>query len=159
MNSVVKASLVLAALVALLSIIVQVSGLNANFMLSQMAFLVGAIAINVGVVIWALSQTAADRGYMGQLGQAAGIGLLGGALVTLTSWLFLAVVFPDAIAEMRAGAVAYMESAGISGADYDRQMATLDSTTPFSQSISGGVGTLCTSLVTGAVFAIFKRRK
>lgn len=159
MNLIVKASLILAGLVTVLSVIVQVSGLNSNFMLSQMVFLVCAIAINVGVVVWALGKSAATNGYGGQVAHAAGIGVVAALAVTLISWFLLSVVFPDALAEMRAGAIAYIDSAGLPAADYDRQMAALDNATPMSQSIPGGAGTFFTSLITGAVFGIFKRRK
>jgi len=159
MKGIVRASLILAGFIAVLSIVVQVSGLNSNFMLSQMIFLVGAIVLNVGVVIWALRKTADANGYPGQVAQSAGIGVVGGLLITLVSWLLLSVVFPDAIAEMRAGAVAYLDSAGLPPEDHAKQMEALDKATPMSQSIPGGVGTFVTSLVTGAVFGIFARRK
>ena len=38
-------------------------------------------------------------------------------------------------------------------------MEALDNATPMSQSIPGGVGAFFTSLVTGAVFAIWKRQR
>lgn len=159
MNVVVKASLILAGAVAVLSIVVYATGLHQSFLVSQIVFLVGAIALNAGVVIWALGKTASENGYGKQVANAAGIGVLGGVLIILVSWLLLSTVFPDVLAEMRQGAITYMDSAGMSEEQVARQMEALDSTTPWSQSVTGGVGTFFTSLVCGAVYAIFKRKK
>lgn len=159
MNLVVKASAALVGAVGLFSIIFYLSGLHESFFLGQIVFLAVAIAINVAIVIWALSKTAADHTYGGQVGVAAGIGALGGLGIVVVSWLLLAVVFPDALAEMRAGAVAYMEEAQMPQAQVDQQMQALDSATPLSQSLPGGLGAFFTSLVTGAVYGFFRRKK
>lgn len=159
MHAVVKGSLVLAAAVAVVSVLFFVTGFHRNFMLSQVVFLVAAIALNVGVLVWALGKTAATSGYGRQLLHAAGIGLLGGALVVAVSWLLLAVVFPDATAEAREGAIVYMKASGTPQAEFDRQLEMLAKATPMSQSLQGGVGTLVTSVVAGAIVAIWKRRR
>jgi hypothetical protein len=159
MQTIVKPSLVLVALVTLVSAGIFLTGLHQNFMVGQMVFLALAIAINVAVVVWSLSKTAATHGYAQQLGNAAGIGLLAGILIVATSWLLMAVVFPNALAETRDAAIAYMDTAGMSEADVAKQMTALDATTALSQSLPGGMGTFVTSLVTGAVFAIFRRKK
>ena len=159
MRVTVKASLILVALVSLLSIAIQVTGLNANFLVGQSLFLVGAIVLNVAIVIWALSRTATTAGYGGQVAHATTIGLLAGVLIILTSWILLSVVFPDAIDQMRTGAIAYMDSQNVAPEVYQKQMKALEAATPMSQSVPGGFGTFFTSLVTGAVFGFFKRRK
>ncbi len=159
MRPIVKASVLLVATVSLISVFVYVTGLHRNFMLGQIVFLVCAIAVNVGIVIWALKQTSSTNGYLKQVGNSAAIGLLAGILIIAVSWLFLSVVFPDVLAESREGAITYMEQSGTPKAEVDRQMTMLDNATPMSQSIPGGFGTFFTSLLTGAVFAIWGRRK
>ena len=159
MNIVVKASLILAGAVGLFSIVFYLAGLHESFLSGQLIFLVGAIGLNVGVILWALGTTAAENGYGMQLMNAAGIGLVGGFLVVLVSWLLLAVVFPGVLGEMREAAIAFMDASEMSPDQVEAQMKALDSATPMSQSIPGGVGTFFTSLVSGAIFAIFKRKK
>ncbi len=159
MSVAVRASLILVALVSLLSIAIQVTGLNANFLASQFVFLVGAIALNVAIVIWALTRTATTAGYGGQVANAATIGLLGGVLIIVTSWILLSFVFPDALDQMRSGAIDFMDSQNMAPEEYQKQMEVLGAATPMSQSLPGGFGTFFTSLVTGAVFGFFKRRK
>lgn len=159
MHVTVKASLILAALVAVFSILVYVTGLHENFMVGQLVFLAVAIAVNVAVVYWALHQTAAVNTYGGQVLNAAVIGVFGGVLVLLVSWLLLSFAFPNVLAETRQAAIEYMQAAGVPEAEYNRQLEMLERATPMSQSIPGGVGTFFTGLVAGAVFAIFKRKK
>ncbi len=159
MHATVKASLVLAGLVALLSIVVYVTGLHKNFMVGQAVFLAGAIAINVAVVVWALTKTAAENPYGRQVLSATVIGVVGGVAIVLVSWLLLAVVFPNVLEESRQAAIEFMEDSGTSEDEVQRQLEMLEKTTPMSQSIPGGIGTFATSLVTGAVFAIFRRKK
>lgn len=159
MNTTIKASLVLVAAVALLSVAVFALGLHRNFVVGQYVFLVGAIALNVGVVYWALARDAAAKGYGAQLLSALGIGLIAGFLIVIVSWGLTAFVFPDSLDEMKAGAITYMQEQGMAEDEYRKQLETLEKTTPMSQAIPGGVGTLFTSLVSGAVIAAFKRRK
>ncbi|RMH19389.1 MAG: DUF4199 domain-containing protein [Acidobacteria bacterium] len=159
MHVTVKASLILAGLVALLSAVVYLSGLHKNFAAGQTVFLAGAIAINVAVVYAALAATAAETGYGGQVLNAAAIGLLGGALVVLVSWLMLAAVFPNALDEVRQGAIDFMEASGMPDEQKQQQLEQIRNATPWSQSLPGGIGTFATSLVAGLVIAAFKRRK
>lgn len=159
MKTELQASVVLAVLVGLLSVVVEVSGLNRNFLASQLVFLAGAIAINVAVVFWALSRHCAESDYGRQLARSAAIGVVGGALVVVVSWLLLAVVFPGSIDTMRQAAIDYMSASGMPQDEVDRQMEAIGRATPLSQSLPGGVGTLVTSVVAGAVIALFQRRK
>ena len=155
----IKASLILAGLVALLTILLEVSGLDDDFLTGQIVFLVGAIAINVAVVYWALTETAEESTYGQQLLRSAVIGVVGGLLIVAVSWLLLAVVFPDALEELRQAAIRYMEESGTPPDEFERQVELLDKATPVSQSIPGGLGTLVTSLVAGSVIGVFRRQR
>ena len=159
MNTTVKASLILVALVVVFSIAVFAFGLHKNFVVGQTAFLVGAIALNVGVVYWALDRDAKIKGYGAQLLTALGIGVLAGFIIVVASWGLTSFVFPNSIEEMKQGAIEYMEESGTPQDEYDKQLEALEKTTPLSQAIPGGFGTLATSLVSGAVIAAFRRKK
>lgn len=159
MQSILKPSLILVALVTLVSIIIYATGFHKNFMAGQMVFLALAIAINVAVIVWSLGQSADTDSYGQQVAKAAGIGALSGVLIVATSWLLLAVLFPNVLPELREAAIAYMDSADMPQEQVDAQMQALDNTTPMSQALPGGIGAFFTSLVTGAVFAIFRRKK
>lgn len=159
MQPILKGSFVLAALVGIFSLIFYMAGLHENFVLGQALFVGGAIAINVGVVVWLLGQTARDNTYGQQVATATGVGLLGGALVVGVSWLLLALVFPNALDELRAGAMAYMETADMTAEEVAAQTEMLATATPVSQSLPGGIGTFFTSLATGLVYGFFARRR
>lgn len=159
MNTTVKASLILVAAVALLNIVVFALGLHENFTLGQATFLTGAIALNVGVVYWALGRGASTKGYLAQLLTALGIGLIAGFLIVVVSWGMTSFVFPNAIEEMKAAAINHMQAQNTPEDEYQKQLAMLENTTPMSQALPGGLGTLFTSLLSGAVIAVFRRRK
>ncbi len=159
MNTTLKASLILVASVALLNVVVFVSGLHESFTTGQVTFLVGAIALNVGVVYWALDRDASTKGYIAQLLTALGIGLIAGFLIVVVSWGMMSFVFPNAIEEMKQGAITHLQQQNTPEDEYQRQVAILESTTPMSQALPGGMGTVFTSLLSGAVIAVFRRRK
>lgn len=160
MNTPIKAGLILAIAVTLVSAIMIASGMHEkNIMLYGLISLVLYIGLNVVILFWALSQTAADNGYGKQVLNCLIIGVVGGVVIMIGSWLLLAVVFPDTIAETRDATLVFLEGANLTEAQMDAQVAKLDSSTAMSQSVQGLLGTLGTSLVIGAIIAIFKRRK
>ena len=160
MQSILKPSLILVALVSLVSIVIYATGFHKNFMAGQMVFLALAIAINVAVVVWSLGQSGDTNTYGQQVSKAAGIGVLSGALIVLTSWLLLSVVFPE-----RSARSSGKRRSPIWTAPTCRRSRSMlrcrRSTTPrpMSQAVPGGVGAFFTSLVSGAVFAFFRRKK
>ena len=117
------------------------------------------ILFNVGAIIWVLKQTAAENGYGKQLVNSLLVGVIAGVLIFVLSWIQLSFLFPDALAEMREGYVATMENAGMPQAQMDAAIAQMEGTTAASQSASGMIGTFITSLIVGAVTAIFLRKK
>ena len=159
MNVVIKWSVILAALVAVLSVVIALTGLHQNPMVGGMVSIVIAIAINVVVVFLALKQTAAENFYGKQLLNGVLIGAVAGVLILLTSWLLLAVVFPDYLAQMAAGYEEWFEAAGMTEDQIDTQMQKLDNATALGQSIAGLIGTFFTSIIAAAIIAIFKRKK
>ncbi len=71
----------------------------------------------------------------------------------------MSFVYPNAIEEMKQGAITHMQEQKTPEDEYQKQIAMLEKTTPMSQALPGGPGTLFTSLLSGAVIAIFRRRK
>ncbi len=67
MQSVFKASVALVAMVMVVSVLMYATGLHENTLIGGLGSLLLVIAANVGVVVWALKQTAAENGYARQL--------------------------------------------------------------------------------------------
>ena len=159
MNESVKAGAILAILVTLLSAIVMGVGLHQNFLVSGLVSISVYILLNIVLVYMTLNKSAAENTYGAQLLSSAVLGLVGGVLIFIGSWLLLSMVFPDALAEMRDSAIAFMESSNMPEADIEAQMTKLDAATPVSQSLPALIGTFITSVIVGAIVAIFKRKK
>jgi hypothetical protein len=158
MNAVIKASVGLVVVVALVSILMIVTGIHAN-PLGGMASVVLFIVFNLGAVFWALKQTAKDNGYGPQLINGVLIGAIAGVLIFLTSWVTLSFIFPDAIQQQIDGTLAFLESAGMSDEQIDTTMQSVEATTPMSSAMQGLIGTFGTSVVGAAIIAIFLRKK
>jgi hypothetical protein len=159
MKAVITASVVLAVLVTLVSIVIAATGLHENPMVVGPGFILVAIVINLGAVFWALKSNAAEAGYGRQLGNGALIGIIAGVVIFLASFVLLTYVFPDYIAEMRAGTLEFMEGAGVPQDKLDQQAAAMEAMTPATQALNGTLGTFFTSLVGAAILAIFLRKK
>jgi L-cystine uptake protein TcyP (sodium:dicarboxylate symporter family) len=159
MNVAVKWSVILAVLVTALTVVLKLSGLHANPIAGGVAAIGIAIVLNLVVVYMALRQTASESTYGKQVLSGVLIGLIGGALIFLSSWLLLAVVFPDYLEELREGYVAWLESTGMPEGQLQQQIEQMDRATPLRQSVPGFIGTLATSIVAAAIIGIFLRKK
>jgi len=159
MGVVVKWSVVLALAVFVLGVLIAVTGLHTNPLAGGAASIGVAILINIVVVFLALKQTSGENPYGKQLLNGALIGVIGGILIFLSSWLLLAVVFPDYLDEMRAGYTEWIEASGLPEAQMQKQLEAMENATPVSQSVPGLIGTFFTSLIVGAIVAIFQRKK
>jgi hypothetical protein len=159
MNAVVKWSVILAGLVAALSVLIAVTGMHKNPITGGLVAIGLAILINVVVVFLALRQTARDNTYVQQLLNGVLIGAIAGVLIFLSSWLMLSVVFPNYMEEMREGAIAFLESIEVPDAQFDAQIEKLEQMTPLSQAVPGLIGTFFTSLFVAAIVGIFQRKK
>lgn len=159
MKTIITASVVLAVLVTLVSIVIAATGLHENPLVSGVGFIVIAIVLNLGVLFWALRSTAAENSYGKQVGNGALIGLIAGVLIFLGSYVLLTYVFPDYIAEMSAGALEFMEGAGMPQETIDLQAAALAQATPANQALNGAIGAFFTSLVGAAILGFFLRKK
>ena len=161
MNAVIKASLALVVSVAVLSLLLAFSGLHESSpMLAQLAFLLPAILLNAGCVFWGLKMTAAENTYGKQLLNGALIGIIAGVLIFAFSYLMLTVLMPDHLEQTKQATVSWLESQPqIPQTTLDAQIAKIETTTPASQALSGLIGTFFTSVIVGAIIAIFIRKE
>jgi len=159
MNAAIKASVALAVLVWVVSAIFAVAGLHESNPLVGIVILVVFIGLTVGCVFWALNATAAENGYGKQLISAVVLGLIAGVLIIGFSMLNLTVLFPDYLDENTTAVVEFLEGANLPEEVLQKQVAGLENRTAMGESIKGGIGTFVTSLIVGAIIAIFKRKK
>ena len=157
MLNAIKPAVILGVGVILLSTLTIATGMHTNVALQQALFLGAAIGMNVAVIIWALRGNAAENGYAAQLGISALVGLIAGVIIFIGSYVLTTVVFPDALSETADAMLPLLEQAGMSEEQIDARMAKMES--PVSNALPGLIGTFVTSLVVGAVVAIFFRRK
>lgn len=158
MNASVKGALVLGVTVAILGLVFAVAGLHTNPM-AAFAFVILAVLLNIGVIIWTLRATRSTNGYGGQLLAGVVIGLVAGVIIFASSWTMTGVIFPDYYDEMYDGYLEFFENAGMDEAQIDKQMAALENVTPAGPALQGAIGTIITSVVVAAIAGIFLRRK
>lgn len=156
---VVKWSVVLAVLVAVLSVAVAGSGLHKSPLAGGLVSIAVAIVLNLFAIFMALRETAPQNTYGRQLLVGLMIGLVGGVLIYLSSWLMLSTVFPNYLDEMREGYAEFMRASGLPADQVDAQIRQMEGTTPASQSVAGLIGTFFTSLIAAAIIGIVVRKK
>ena len=158
MNTVLKWSVILVAVVTLMNLIIIGTGLHTN-PIAGILFVVLALVFNITALILLLRETRADCGYGKQLLNSILLGLIAGVLIFATSFLVLSVLFPNSIPEMIDGTIAFLESAPIDDDTRQAQIAAARETTAMAQATAGLIGTFFTSLLVGAILAIFLRKK
>jgi len=157
MNVVIKASVALVIVVMAISLLMYVTGIHEN----QIAGLVSVvlfIAANIGAVVWALKKSGDEAGYMRQLGNAAMIGLLGGVLIVIGSTAMLTTM-PDYLEDMKDMQILGLERWNLPDDVMEAQVTKIQGATPVSSSWPSGIFTLITSLIVGAITAIWVRKK
>ena len=160
MNSVIKSSLLLAAIIAVVSLVFTFSGIQvSNPFLGGMIFVVVAILANVGCLFWGLKGTAAESGYGKQLLNSLIFGVVAGVLIFCVSMLITSVLAPDNFDQGKTAMIEAMEGMNMPEVALAKQIDAIEATTPMGESIKGLIGTILTSLFFGAIISIFKRRK
>ena len=153
MNIPVKYGVILGVVVGVLGFAIPALGLHTN-MLASVGFLVAVIAINIVVVFLALRETATDAGYGRQVVNGLVVGAVGAVIVFLGSWVTTAVVFPAYLDEVAQATRASLAALGLSVEQIEAQVGDGSSV---GSAFQGALGTVVTSLVVGAIVAIFKR--
>lgn len=158
MSAVLKWSVILVALVTLMNLIFVGTGMHANPLVGILGIVL-AVVFNLGVVIMLLRETRPDCGYGKQLLNSILLGLVAGVLIFATSFLVLSVLFPNSIPEMIDGTIAFLESAPLDDETRQTQITAVQETTAMAQARAGLLGTFFTSLLVGAILAVFLRKK
>ena len=158
MGNAVKWGVILAAAVTVFNAIWILAGLHTN-VAAGLGFLAVVIILNIVAVIMALKATAAENPYGRQLLAGLVLGAVGGALIFLTSFITLSFVFPNAVSEQIAGYTAAYESMPLPEDQKQEMITALRDVTPLGSASQGGVGTLLTSVVIGAITGAFLRKK
>ena len=158
MNPIVKGGLLLGVVVSTWMFVVGFTGWYRDPVMLNMFYLV--ILFQIGILIYGLRQTAASRGYGGQLGAGMLISLIGGVIIIAASVLFTSVVFPDYFAELEAIQTEMLRQQGKSEAEISAMIAmTAPMQTPLMNALTGFAGTIGTGLVGSLIIAAFIRKK
>lgn len=160
MKQVIISALVLTALVAVLSLLLAASGMHRNNPIgANIAFLVPAILLNIGCIVWALRATAPGAGYLRQVGNGTLLGLVAGVLIFAFSMFMLTVLMPSYLGEVQESTIAWLQAQQIPDEVRAQQIEAIKNTGTVQNSLGGLIGTFSTSIVTSLVAAIFLRRK
>lgn len=120
------------------------------------------ILIEVAVLIWGLSRTAAKEGrtYSGQVVAGTQISIIGGVVIIGFSLLFTTVFFPEYFTEMQTVYRGILQQEGKSEAEIAAAIAEWSAgQSPVRQAFYGFIGTFVTGVVVSAVLAIWVRAR
>ena len=158
MKPTARAGVVLGALVVAWMFLMGFTGWYKDPALSSLFFVV--ILIEIGVLVWGMRQTAAEKNYFGQVLAGLTIAAIGSVLIFAGSIVFTSVAFPAYFDEMRALQIEQLKAKGI---PEDQVLAAVDMArpmqTPVVNALFGVVGTMVTGLVASLVIAAFVRKK
>ena len=152
----IRYGIVLGVIVGAMGFAFAIFGLHTSET-APMVFVIAAIVINVVVVVLAMQRTAPHSNWSGQVLNGLVLGVVGAAIIFLSSWVMTAVVFPEYYAEF-AEAGQRAVSAGLSAAEIEEAVA-MASGTPVGTAFSGASGTVITSVVVAAITGYFKRTR
>ncbi len=155
-----KAGVVFGAIVVVWQLITGFAGLYKNPAMAWV-FPLGATLITVGVLIWALRQTAAEgKRYGAQLGTAMVIALIGGVIILFGSFLYTTVLFTDYREIALTNAVEQWEASGMTAEQIDQVMPFAEMmASPVAAAIGGFVMTQITAFIAALIIAAIFRSK
>jgi len=159
MNTILKAGIVLGALVEIWTYLMGFTGWYKDPALMNLFWVV--IAIQIAVLMWALKRTAAEgRGFGGQVAAGTLISLIGGIFVIVGSLIFTIVVFPNYFRDLAVIQEQMLRAAGRAEAEIQQVMEmSAKTSTPMMQAIFGFLGTLVTGIVVSTIIGAFVRAK
>lgn len=158
MSVAVKWGVLLAVVVTVFNVVWVLAGMHTN-PVAAIGYLAVVTILAILSVVLALKATAGENPYGRQLLSGLVVGLVGGVVIFLTSWITLAFILPDTIPEQVAGFSAAYESMPIPEEQKTALVAALENVTPVSSALQGFVGTVITCFVVGAITGAFLRRK
>jgi hypothetical protein len=159
MSTPVRAGILLGALVVVWTLVMGYSGMYKDPNLANLFFVV--IAIQFGVLFWALKKTAAEgRGYGGQLVGGLVISLVAAVIIFIGSYLFTTVLFPNYFADIRAIGEQQLAAQGKTPEEIEAASGAMaPMQTPLMNAMAGVVGTVVTGLVFSLILGLFLRHK
>lgn len=156
---VVKGGIVLGVVVGVFMLLSGFSGMYKNPSLG-FVFPLGATLIELGVLIWALRQTAADKAYWGQVGTGTLIAVTGGVVIIVFSLLFTTVLFTDYKDVALARAADGWRDAGLAEDRIQQQLKFAEGMMgPVPNALIGFVMTVLTGFVESLIVGAFARKK
>lgn len=158
MGTAVKWGVILAVTVTVFNLIWVLAGLHTS-PVAVMGYLAVVTILAILAVVLALKATASENPYGRQLLSSLVLGVVGGAVIFLTSWIMLSFVFPDTIPEQIAGFTSYYETLPLSDERVQQMISSLEGVTALGSAFQGATGTVITSLVIGAIAGAFLRKK
>lgn len=159
MNAAIRGAVILAVIVTVTNAVVILAGMHRSPITGSMLPIALAIVFNLVVVFLVLRSTAPDTNYVGQLRNGLTIGVVGGVLIAIGAWVLLALVFPNALTEMREGSVGFLRAAGLPDEQIQAQLESMEGFTPVNQAIPGLLGTLFTSIFGAVLIGAFQRKR
>jgi len=158
MHPTIRAGFLLGACVAAWTLLMATTGLIKHPTLFYLFWLV--IPIQVGILLWALRQSAPTAGYGRQVWAGVSISLLGSMLIFGFSVYFTTVVFPHYFQERIAMGRQLMALKGISPEQIEAAVrAQAPMQTPRASAMAGAIGTVLTGFLTSLIAAIWLRKK
>jgi len=155
-----KAGVVFGAIVVAFMLLNGFAGLYRNPSLAWI-FPVGAIAITVGVLIWALRHTAREgKRYGGQILTALVVCAVAGVIIIAGSLLYTTVLFTDYDEIAMASTLEQWENQEMTPEQIETAKPMVEfMISPVPQAVMGFVMTLITGLVSALIIAAFVRQK
>ena len=158
MNVSIRAGILLGVLCAAWTFVMGFTGWYKDPVMVNVFFLV--VPLEIGIVIWALRQTAATATWGGQIVNGLVLSVVASVIIFAGSLLFTTVVFPGYFNDIRATQTEMLKSSGMAEAQIQTTLAASAAMqTPLMNAVSGVIGTVVTGVVVAAIAGAFWRRK
>ena len=146
--------------VAAWTFVFNLLGWHAQPSLYLLRFILVVVAYQVGLLIWALRETAPEGGYGRQVWTGVSISLLGSLIIFAGSLLLATVIFPGHLQEAVAASRRMMAQQGLTPEQIEAAVkAQAPMQTPRAGAMAGVFGTMVTGAFTSVVAAAWFRKK
>jgi hypothetical protein len=158
MNLTLRAGAVLGVLVVAWTFLMGVTGWYKDPVLLNLFWIV--VLIQIGVLLWALTKTAAVNGYARQVLSGTLISAIAAIPIFVGSLLFTMVAYPRYFEELAAVQEEMLRKAGRSEVEIQTAIGlAAEGATPLAQAIAGVIGTVLTGIFASSMIAVFHRRR
>lgn len=158
MNLTIRAGLVLGVLVVAWTFLMGFTGWYKDPVLLNLFWIV--VLIQIIVLLWALTKTAAVNGFARQVLTGTLISAVASVPIFVGSLVFTTVSFPNYFSELAAVHEEMLRKAGRTEAEIRTALElSAAGATPMAQAIAGVIGTMLTGIFVSAMIAVFHRRR